>query len=503
MQEEEKADNSYKEIVKSTGIVGGAQVIKIIIGIFRTKILAVLLGPSGIGIAGMYDSIISLTGTLTNLGIGSSGVRQIAESNSNNDPVKISKTIWTLRRVSLFTGLLGFVLVLALSKQISILSFGNKNYALGISIISIILLFNGISNGQLALLQGLRRLKDLASAQVLGSLFGAIASVTIVYFLRDAGIALYMVIIAAFSILTSWWYARKIKIAIVLLPKDSFLIEAKGLLSVGFAFMVAMVLGSATGYVTRLILINELGIKSVGIYTACWTLASFYVGIMLNAMGTDFFPRLTAVNQDNTVLNKLVNEQTLIGLLFAIPGILFTITLSPIVLNLFYSASFIQGSDLIRWLIASLGFRIISWPLGYILLSKGLSKIYITTEIIFNSISILLIYLFIKLFHLNGIGMAYVLNYLIYTIVMLFICNNVSGLKWSKTIFKILGVSFLFIIINLLMLNYLNITMYTITGLISSIICSAIYFKILQNLLGISLLTKLKSAFKKYKNKTN
>jgi PST family polysaccharide transporter len=308
MKEDNKKDNSYKEIVKSTGIVGGAQVIKILIGIVRTKVLAILLGPGGIGIAGMYDSIVSLSGSIANLGIGSSGVRQIAESKSTNDEFKISKTILTLRRLSFFTGLLGFLIVLAFSKQISILSFGNKNYTIGISIISIILLLNGISFGQLALLQGLRRLKDLVSAQILGSLFGAIASITIVYFLKEKGISFYMVAIAAFSILTSWWYARKIKIAKVLLSTESFLLEAKGLLSIGFAFMVAMVLGTATGYITRLFIISELGIKSVGIYTACWTLASFYVGIILNAMGVDFFPRLTAVNKDNFALNKLVNE---------------------------------------------------------------------------------------------------------------------------------------------------------------------------------------------------
>jgi PST family polysaccharide transporter len=493
MIEHKESDNSYKEIVKSTGIVGGAQVIKILIGIIRTKIVAVILGPGGIGIVGMYDSIISLSGTITNFGIGSSGARQIAESNSSNNPEKISKTILALRRLSLFTGLIGFVFVLALSKQISFLTFGNKNYTLEISIISIILLFNGISTGQLALLQGLRRLKELAFAQVWGSLFGAIASITIVYLFKEKGIPVYLVLIAAFSILTSWWYTRKINVVTYTLSRDSFFAEAKGLLSVGFAFMIAMVLGSATGYLTRLMLINELGINSVGIYTASWTLASFYVSIMLNAMGTDFFPRLTAVNKDNHALNKLVNEQTLAGMLFSIPGILFTITLSPIVLKIFYSSSFTEGADLIRWLIASLGFRIISWPLGYILLAKGLSKIFITTEIIFNSISIVLIYLFIKLFGLNGIGMAYVLNYIIYTIIMLFICHNVSSLKWSKSIFNILGLSLLFIAINILMLSLLNYIIYIIAGLIGSMICTVIYVKILQNLLGISLLNKLKS----------
>lgn len=75
---------------------------------------------------------------------------------------------------------------------------------------------------------------------------------------------------------------------------------------------------------------------------------------------------------------------------------------------------------------------------------------------------------------------------------MLLICIKVSSLKWSKSVVYILGLSLLFITINLIMLNLFNNTVYTIAGLISSIICTVVYFKILQNLLGISILTKMK-----------
>jgi len=72
--------NSYRRIFKSTALIGATQVINILLGIVRTKVLAVLPGLSGMGIAGMYQSATGQIGTPAGCGIGSAWVRQIAEA---------------------------------------------------------------------------------------------------------------------------------------------------------------------------------------------------------------------------------------------------------------------------------------------------------------------------------------------------------------------------------------------------------------------------------------
>ena len=59
--------SSYSQTLKSSSIVGGAQAVSLVLGMVRTKLVALLLGPTGVGLIGLYDSVISLTGTLTNL----------------------------------------------------------------------------------------------------------------------------------------------------------------------------------------------------------------------------------------------------------------------------------------------------------------------------------------------------------------------------------------------------------------------------------------------------
>src|ERR1700741_1667952 len=101
---------SYGQILKSSAIVGGSSVLNIGFGIVRTKAMALLLGPAGIGLLGLYGSIADLARCLAGLGINSSGVRQIAEAVGTGDSHRVACTVTTLRRVAFYTGGLGALL---------------------------------------------------------------------------------------------------------------------------------------------------------------------------------------------------------------------------------------------------------------------------------------------------------------------------------------------------------------------------------------------------------
>ena len=51
---------SYREIFRSSAIIGRASLVKIVIGIIRVKVLAVLLGPAGVGLMRLYQSIMGI-----------------------------------------------------------------------------------------------------------------------------------------------------------------------------------------------------------------------------------------------------------------------------------------------------------------------------------------------------------------------------------------------------------------------------------------------------------
>ncbi len=149
----ETGKHTYGQILKSSAVVGGSSVMKIGLSIIRTKAMALLLGPAGVGIMGLYDQIYNLTLTIAGFGINTSGVRQIAESNGSGDTHRIARTVTTLRRVALLLGALGASLLVIFCRPISHLSFGTYENAGAVALLAAAVFFGAVSAGQTALVQ--------------------------------------------------------------------------------------------------------------------------------------------------------------------------------------------------------------------------------------------------------------------------------------------------------------------------------------------------------------
>ena len=223
----------------------------------------------------------------------------------------------------------------------------------------------------MALVQGMRRIRDLALINVLGSLLGLLIGVPIVYAMGKGGVVPSLVGVAGAGIAVSWWYSQKIKVEPVSMKMKDVSAEISTLLKLGFVLMASGLMGMGVAYLVRIIVLRKMGEDAAGFYQAAWTLGGLYVAFILQAMGADFFPRLTAVANDRSECNRLVNEQAEVSLLLAGPGVIGTLTFAPLVIQLFYSAKFGPAVDILRWICLGMTFRVASWPMGFILLAKG------------------------------------------------------------------------------------------------------------------------------------
>lgn len=425
--------SSYRQIFKSTAIVGGAQVLKLFIGLIQNKALALLLGPSGIGLANMYQNAANLIGSFTGFGISNSGVRQIAEAAATNDEARVAITIKTLRIASWIAGLLGMLIVLALCKPLAQWTLESSEFAGGVALMSIAVLFASISTGQAALLQGLRRLKDLAACQVISAIFGAIASISLIYFLRDKGIAWYLVAASVFGVLPSWWYARKVRLSQKVFPAREIVAQARQMFGLGLGFMISSSLANGlVPILTQCLILHEFSKAGYGLYAAASRLSNYYVGIVLQAMGADFYPRLTGVAGNHATVNRLVNEQTEIGVLFSLPGALATLALAPGLMHLLNSSAFVAGGELFRWLTVGVVFRMMCFPMGYILPAKGMTNAFILAEVGFSAAQLGLLYPCMKIWGLEGAGIALMMANILLTIGLLWVSRRITGFRWSR-----------------------------------------------------------------------
>ncbi len=148
---------SHGQVLKSSVMIGGSMGLGVVVGIVRTKAMALMLGPAGVGLFGLYWSISELTRSVAGMGINSSGVRQIAESVGTGDSQRIARTVTTLRRVALVLGSLGALFLAIFARFVSRVSFGDDRHTGAIAFMALAVLFGEVSAAQGALVQGMRR----------------------------------------------------------------------------------------------------------------------------------------------------------------------------------------------------------------------------------------------------------------------------------------------------------------------------------------------------------
>ena len=433
--------NSYGQILRSSSIMGGAQAINYLVALLRVKVVAVLLGPAGVGVIGLYTSATSLLGTVTGLGLQGSAVRAIAQAEGKDDPLAAARTIRMLRRLVWATGLLGWLASIALALPLSCLMFESTQHAWAIAVLGGMLMLTAVSNGQLGLLQGLRRIGDIARVQVAAAVLNTVVTIGLYAWLRADGIVPVLLANAAITLLCSWWFARRIEVPDVAMDWSLALAEAKPLLRLGVAMMWSGVLTLALDLYTRTLISRTLGVDAAGIYQAAWALSGLFAGFVLSAMGTDFYPRLTSVIHDRAAAIRAVNEQTEIGILLAVPGLLATLAFAKWVVWALYSAQFAPAADVLVWMVLGVFGRVLSWPMGFIQLSLGAGRWFMATEATFLAIQALLAAWLVPRHGVLGATYAFALCYLFYTMGMAWVGQRLIGFRWSASVLRMMLVS--------------------------------------------------------------
>jgi O-antigen/teichoic acid export membrane protein len=471
--------------MKATSLFGGVQVINIIIQIIRSKVIAILLGPAGLGIIGLLNTSIGLIGSLTDFGLGTSAIREVASANNSHDNYKTSVTITVVRRLVWLTGIVGTLLVLLLSPWLSQISFGNRDYTIAFVWISITLLFQQLTNGQFVILQGMRKLHLLAKANVLGSLFGLIFSLPFYYFYGTDGIVPGIVGTAFISLLLSYYFSKKVIIDKVEVSYNQTFAKGKNMLRMGFMISLSTLLTVGTSFILR-IFINRTGsVEQVGLYTAGFAIINTYVGLIFSAMGTDYYPRLSAVAHDNSLSKQTINQQAEISLLILSPILVVFLFFIKWVIVFLYSNEFIAINAMIYWAALGMFFKAASWSIGFVFLAKGASKIFFWSELMANTYMLILNVFGYMLGGLEGLGISFFVSYVFVLIQVYFLANRKYMFSFDPVFIKIFLVQFSLAVLGFLAVKFMSYLYIIFTGFFLIAISSWYSFKELDARLGL------------------
>jgi len=423
--------------MRSTALIGGATAGSIVIGLVRTKIFALLIGPLGIGLLGLLQAIQTTAATIAQAGLQVSGVRQVAAAENEEQAALARAAIWTLTWPLALTG--GLLLWL-LREPVARLVTGSSDEAGQIGLLGIAVWLTVIAASQLAVLQGYRRIGDLARARLWGAFFGAAAGIALVWWLREDGVVWALIAASLASILVAHVYGRT-------LPRWSWRSvrtarlapEWSALIRLGLAITISGLVGTAAQVAARALIVRESGLDAAGLFQAAWGVSATNLTLLLGAMSADYFPRMSAVAGDPAKEAPLAEQQLAVALLIAGPLLIALSTGSEIALHLLYSSEFTGAARLLQWQLLGDALRLVGWAFAMILLARRDMLFYMAGEIGFAVVYLVLIGALQGRMGIEAAGLAYFCSYLVYSAYAAAVCGFRHGIRVAPWVYGLLA----------------------------------------------------------------
>lgn len=473
--EKREQNTLSRTIIKTMGMFGSIQVFNILCSIIRTKLIALWIGPVGMGLFAIFNSAIEMIGNITNLGLRTSSIRNISQETNNEG--KLNRICTVVRRWTLVLGILGAIVIASASPLLSQMSFGDKNHIWGYIALSIAVLANTLTNGEHSILQGTSLLRKLAKASLYGAFTGLLLSIPLFYFLGEDSI-IPSIICYSLSILFFSYLLRNKNVGIqgeTLSIKDTINL-GKDFLKLGIFITLTDIATQITNYAFISYLNNASSTEMVGYYQTGYTLIAKYTALIFSSLGVEYFPRLSKVSHSNIRLNTFVSQEINIVLMILTPVIIAFILCRRLIISILYSPDFFIIETFISVGIIGMIFRAISWCMAFVILAKGTGKIFFITEITSTIIFLFLYIPAFNIFGLNGFGAAFLLWYLFYSIIIAFVYYRKFRLKLNIACYKWLIWSLITSSTALLLMETNN-TIATIVLLIVTTAYSALEFK--------------------------
>lgn len=367
----------------------------------------------GWGLIGLYQSLMQTTASVAGLGMTSSGTRRVAAAaQDNRATVSLARRalFWGALVQALIGGLVFWILSGAIAR--GLVAHPERSEEVAWLALGVALMVG--AGAQTALLTGLRRIGDIARIQIGGGLLGAAGGVAALWFWGEGGLIALVLIAPLSTFLLGHLYVLRLDSPMDRSPMPDVAREWGGIAWLGLALMTSAVITMAGHLAVRVIVQRELGAEAVGQFQAAWTIGMTYLTFILGAMATDYFPRLSAVINDKAAAVRLVNQQTEAALLLCGPVLVAMLGCAPLVIRLLYTAEFDAAVETLRWQLLGDILKVMSWPLGFVLLALGAGKTFILTESIGIGVFVAGVIIGLPLIGVTATGVAFLALYLAY-----------------------------------------------------------------------------------------
>ena len=397
------ADESAAREIASSGSPGsnsllaaallgsGATLIVGVLGVARTKVLAVGLEPAGLGLYGQILTLLTALSAASGLGLGLGTTRVVAECRARGD------------RDGLKTALeVSFALPLAIASVLALLIAASSGVlapwlldddravlivlaALAVPIVAL----------QGPLVHALQGFRDVAGVQGSNILFGITLTLASVVGVVVAGLEGAVFALAAgnlaYAAALGWrlrGLVRRAGVGLVLVAglRPELLREpiVRGMLGIGFASLFVGVASTVAELVVRTFVLKGDGAAAAGIFQALHLISVQLLGVIVASV---VFLSFTAITEAHTAgdrerVRSTIDDTLRLTLLLVLPVLVALGLFREDVIRVFLSAGFGEAADLLPRQLAGDALRTVAWVLGAALVPLGLTRMWVGTTVV-------------------------------------------------------------------------------------------------------------------------
>ena len=392
--------------MKGTIIFGGSQTLTILINVVRGKLIAMILGAYGMGVSSLLQSAINPFQQLFSLSLPTSAVRSISLETGNNR----LHTILAFQRILLWLSLAGMLTMMVTSSWLSQFTFGDDEHQLWFCGLAVSLFFLMMTAGESAILQGFRKIKQLATVAVVAPALGLIIGIPLYYYWNVEGIVPAMIIINFASWITARYFTRDLRPKGLFQSRRSTWRIGRGMLTLGAAMMLSSFIGTVVTYLLNTF-IRTYSMEDVGMYQAAISITLQCTSMIFASMAADYFPHLSTVVNDIKDTRQLVEQEGEIVLLIMTPVTLLLILFAPTIVYVLLTPQFATIIPTLRMISISFIARAFCFPQDYVCIAKGDKSFFFWVEGVYTNVKTLLLFgAGYYLFGFEGLGYAAIAN---------------------------------------------------------------------------------------------
>ncbi len=336
-----------RALVRSVFLIGLSSVASTAVSILRNKLLAVTLGPTGIGLFAQLFGLQNMAAGVVPLGLQTGALRYFALYR-DQDPGQQARFVRTSARLFLWVAVGATALCLFLLRPITVWATDSPAYMAMLIPPILGIPFLVQTQTWLTYVQAGLDTRAYSRALMLTSVLGLVVLAPLVLTWGLKGAAIHLFVFAFVSWAVARWTAVRAMGPVMREAVGSAGFDRAAvarLFRFGYANLPPFILTLAFPFVLRAQIVHDVGLTQNGIYQALFAVSTQYLAIPLNAMTAYSFPRISQL-RDLEKINQEVNNATRVALLFSAAGILGILLTRDFLIRVLYSSGFLAAVPL-------------------------------------------------------------------------------------------------------------------------------------------------------------